>query len=121
MSFCLLRNQSGILNWRGLEMTTMRDSRSAADSSPARLFTSTSAFLQARMAKRRPTPRMAVMAYGIFCLPSTFVFTIRRMCWKSSDIMSDLHRVQTPFLVSTPTHRRSTRGSGMCCADEALV
>jgi hypothetical protein len=39
--------------------------------------------------KRRPIPRMAVMAYITFCLPSTLVFSTRRMCWKSSPAMRD--------------------------------
>ena len=45
-----------------------------------RLFMSTSAFLQQMLEKRRPIPRMAVRANMIFCLPSTLVFSTRRMC-----------------------------------------
>ncbi len=48
------------------------------------LFRSTSAFLHTTLAKRRPTPLMAVRAKTIFCLPSMFVLSTRRMCWKSS-------------------------------------
>lgn len=56
---------------------------------PHLLRMSTSAFLQTRLEKRRPIPRMAVMAYITFCLPSTLVFSTRRMCWKSSPAMRD--------------------------------
>lgn len=51
---------------------------------PHRLLRSTSAFLQQMLEKRRPMPLMAVRAYMIFCLPSTFVFSTRRMCVKLS-------------------------------------
>jgi hypothetical protein len=55
---------------------------------------STSAFLHTRLAKRRPMPRMEVMAYMTFCLPSTLVLSTRRMCWNSSPAMSDCSRHQ---------------------------
>ena len=51
---------------------------------PHRLVRSTSAFLQQMLEKRRPMPLMAVRAYMIFCLPSTLVFSTRRMCVKLS-------------------------------------
>ena len=54
-----------------------------------RLLMSTSAFLHTRLAKRRPIPRMEVMAYMTFCLPSTLVLSTRRMCWNSSPATSD--------------------------------
>ncbi len=50
---------------------------------------STSAFLQTMLANRRPIPLMAVMAYMTFCLPSTLVFSTRRMCWNSSPATRD--------------------------------
>ena len=40
-----------------------------------------SAFLQTTLAYRLPTPLICVKAYVIFILPSTFVFSNRRMCW----------------------------------------
>jgi len=43
MSFCLLRNQSGILYWRGFCMIVTILSTSSSDSSPARRFRSMSA------------------------------------------------------------------------------
>jgi len=46
-----------------------------------RLERSTSALRQTTVAKRRPTPLMAVRAKTIFRLPSTLVLRIRRMCW----------------------------------------
>lgn len=45
-----------------------------------RLLMSTSAFLQTRFANRRPTPLIEVRANIIFCLPSTFVFSTRKIC-----------------------------------------
>ena len=54
-----------------------------------RLRMSTSAFLQTMLANRRPIPLMAVMAYITFCLPSTLVFSTRRMCWNSSPATRD--------------------------------
>ena len=54
-----------------------------------RLRMSTSAFLQTMLANRRPMPLMAVMAYMTFCLPSTLVFSTRRMCWNSSPATRD--------------------------------
>jgi len=54
-----------------------------------RLRMSTSAFLQTMLANRRPIPLMAVMAYMTFCLPSTLVFSTRRMCWNSSPATRD--------------------------------
>ncbi len=50
---------------------------------------STSAFLQAMLANRRPIPLMDVMANMIFCLPSTLVLSTRRMCWKLSSCRRD--------------------------------
>ena len=50
---------------------------------------STSAFLQAMLANRRPIPLMEVMANMIFCLPSTLVFSTRKMCWKLSSARRD--------------------------------
>ncbi len=43
-------------------------------------FRSTSAFLQTMLENRRPRPLMEVMAYMMFCLPSTLVLSTRRMC-----------------------------------------
>ncbi len=57
-----------------------------------RLLMSTSAFLHTRFANRRPTPLIEVRANMIFCLPSTFVLSTRRICWKSSFAMSDCNR-----------------------------
>lgn len=51
---------------------------------PNLLFMQTSAFLQTILANRLPIPLMEVRANIMFCLPSTFVFSTRRMCWKSS-------------------------------------
>jgi len=48
------------------------------------LFMSTSAFLQTMLANLLPIPLMEVRANMIFCLPSTLVFSTRRMCWNSS-------------------------------------
>ena len=39
--------------------------------------------------KRRPRPLMDVMAYMMFCLPSTLVFNTRKMCWKLSVATKD--------------------------------
>ena len=44
------------------------------------LFMSTSAFLQTMFAKRLPIPLIEVRANMIFCFPSTFVLSTRRMC-----------------------------------------
>jgi hypothetical protein len=72
-----------------------------------RLLRSTSAFLHTMLAKRRPTPLMEVIAYMIFCLPSTFVFITRIMCWKLSPETSDCkqytqsstkHQPHTPMI-----------------------
>ena len=59
------------------------------------LFMSISAFLHTMLEKRRPIPLIEVMANMIFCLPSTFVFCTRRMCWKSSFATSDCKIEQT--------------------------
>ncbi len=64
-------------------------------------FMSTSPFLQARLLKRREIPLMAVMAYMIFCLPSTLVFSTRRMCWNASPAMRDCAHADTGV-----SHRR---------------
>jgi hypothetical protein len=53
---------------------------------------SMSAFLHTMLEKRRPIPLMEVMANMIFCLPSTLVFSRRRMCWKSSPATSDYNK-----------------------------
>ena len=45
------------------------------------LLRSTSAFLQATLAKRRPTPLTEVKAMVILSLPSTLVLSKRIMCW----------------------------------------
>jgi hypothetical protein len=60
------------------------------------LFISMSAFLQTMLENRRPIPLMEVMANMIFCLPSTLVFSRRRMCWKSSPATSDYNRNSQP-------------------------
>ena len=52
-SFLRLSIQSGTLNWRGFWMMVTRRSTSSAESSPARLPRSISAFLQAMFEKRR--------------------------------------------------------------------
>lgn len=49
-----------------------------------RLERSTSAFLQARIAKRLPTPLIDVKANATFCPPSIFVFKTRRI-WVNCD------------------------------------
>jgi hypothetical protein len=61
---------------------------------------STSPFLQVRLEKRRPIPLMAVRAYITFCLPSTLVFSTRRMCWKSSPAIRDCTNVLGGFSVA---------------------
>lgn len=74
---------------------------------------STSPFLQARLEKRREIPLMAVMAYMIFCLPSTLVFSTRRMCWKASPAMRDCKTPTQGF-----SHRSAKREKRRerCCA-----
>ena len=76
-------------------------------SNPHLLLMSTSAFLQTKLAKRRPTPLMEVKANMIFWRPSTFVFRTRRMCWKSSFAMSDCiyknaHKTTNPCQITKP-------------------
>ena len=85
---------------------------SSSVSSPARLFMSTSAFLHTRLAYLRPTPcyiqklfvsnliihsksftLIDVNPYIIFCLPSMFVLSTRRMCWKPSGKTSDCKQI----------------------------
>jgi len=63
------------------------------------LFMSTSAFLQTMLANRLPIPLIEVRANIMFCLPSTFVFSTRRMCWKSSFATRDCTRnhIKTQF------------------------
>jgi len=81
ISFCLLRNHVGILNWVGFWIMVTILSNSSGFKSPAlyhrkdqywawnrslhthRFFKSTSAFLQTTFAYRRPTPRISVSAY----------------------------------------------------------
>ena len=46
ISFCLLRNQSGILYWRGFDMIVIIFSTSSSLNSPARLSKSISAYKQ---------------------------------------------------------------------------
>merc|ERR1711924_320677 len=48
------------------------------------LLRSTSAFLHTMLAKRRPTPRIWVMAKGTLWRPSTLVLRTRKMCWNWS-------------------------------------
>lgn len=48
-----------------------------------RLPRSTSAFLHTTFAYLLPTPLISVRAYMIFRFPSMFVFSRRRMCWKT--------------------------------------
>ena len=68
----------------------------AASGGAHRLFRSTSAFLQAMLEKRRPTPLMLVRANMTLTLPSRLVFSTRRMCWKlDSFMMSDLRARET--------------------------
>jgi hypothetical protein len=56
-----------------------------------RLLRSTSAFLQATLEKRRPTPLIDVRANMTLTLPSRLVLSTRRMCWKlDSFMMSDM-------------------------------
>lgn len=51
-----------------------------------RFFRSTSAFLQTMFAYRLPTPLISVRAYIILRLPSTLVFSRRRMCYFSIEL-----------------------------------
>lgn len=55
---------------------------------------STSAFLQTMLANRLPIPLIEVRANIIFCLPSTFVFRTRRICWNSSFATKDYTSLQ---------------------------
>jgi hypothetical protein len=87
--------------------------------SPHRLRMSTSAFLQTRLEKRRPIPRMAVMAYMTFCLPSTLVLSTRRMCWNSSPARRDCAGAWPPGgrgrAAVKHTRRRKCGRSGCGC------
>ncbi len=89
-SFCLFKNQSGILNWRGFWMIATSFSISSAESSPALLLTSISAFLQIRSVNRRPRPLIFVKPKTTFLFPATLVFRIRRMCWNSAPCINDV-------------------------------
>lgn len=73
ISFCLLRNQVGILYCLGWFMMVVNLSTSSFESSPALFEVSISAFLQTKLANLRPTPLTQVRAYWIFLLPSTLV------------------------------------------------
>lgn len=74
----------------GFWMTATSFSISSAVSSPARLFTLISAFLQMRSAKRRPRPLIFVRPKTTFLLPSTLVLRIRKMCWNSFPCIIDI-------------------------------
>ena len=89
-SFCRFKNQSGILNWRGFWIMATSFSISSAVSSPARLLTSISAFLQIRSVNRRPRPLTFVRPKTTFRFPSTLVFRIRRMCWNSAPCIKEV-------------------------------
>ena len=142
-SFCLFRNQSGILNVRGFDTMTISSSSSLALSSPALpahqnpvnhkvatavavtsrqaslalnieslahlLPRSTSAFLQTMLENRRPIPLMDVMAYMIFCLPSTLVLRTRRICWKLSVATKDC-TTHTKQVIRSSTEQQSCAG-----------
>lgn len=76
------------------------------------LFMSISAFLHAMLAKRRPTPLMEVRANMIFFFPSTFVFSRRRMCWKSSFAIRDCNTPRKKIRqkkITTPVELIPTR------------
>ncbi len=90
-SFLRFKNQTGILNCVGFWMIATMRSISSFVSSPARLFRSTSAFLQHMIENRRPQPGMAVKATHVFRRPSILVFKIRRICWKSGVITRLYH------------------------------
>ena len=93
---------------------------------PARFFMSTSAFLQQMLAKRRPIPLMEVRAYMIFSLPSTLVFSRRRMCWNSMPTSrepilatkgrKEIDQLPTPMIVETNTTRSA---AALRCWNEA--
>ena len=86
---------------------SVEEQQSIAQQAAHRLLMSTSAFLQTRLAKRRPIPRMEVMAYMTFCLPSTLVLSTRRMCWNSSPATSDCTgRHQTGLVRTQQTVRQ---------------
>ena len=89
-SFCLFKNQRGILNCRGFWIIATSFSISSAVSSPARLFTSISAFLQIKSVNRRPRPLIFVIPKTTFRFPSTLVLRIRRMCWNSAPWTNEL-------------------------------
>jgi hypothetical protein len=88
-TFCRFRNQSGVLYARGLDVMSIKFSMSSAEHSPARLAMFTSPFLHAKFEKRRPIPRILVMAYIILFLPSTLVFRTRKICVKWSGAIND--------------------------------
>lgn len=73
----------------------------AGSTSAHRLLRSTSAFLQATLEKRRPTPLIEVRANITLTLPSRLVFSTRRMCWKLDSFMMRL-------MVTGDWHREST-------------
>ncbi len=84
-----------------------------------RLFMSTSAFLQTTLEKRRPIPRIAVMAYITFSLPSTLVLSTRRMCWNSSPAMRDCAGRQKALMTAPATlpGKRCESDCSKCAAD----
>ena len=65
---------------RCMTADTCKSMRSQPDMLTYLFRMSTSAFLQARLENLLPIPLIAVMANIIFCLPSTLVFSTRRMC-----------------------------------------
>merc|ERR1719494_1127907 len=71
MSLCLLRNQSGILYWRGFCIMVMSFSVSSSVSSPALLERGMSAFFSTILAYLRPIPLMEVSANMTLVFPHT--------------------------------------------------
>uniref|UniRef100_A0A8D8U9R5 Uncharacterized protein n=1 Tax=Cacopsylla melanoneura TaxID=428564 RepID=A0A8D8U9R5_9HEMI len=94
MSFCLFKNQSGILYCLGLVMMVMILSTSSSEHSPALLFRSMSAFFSTMLENLLPQPLMAVRANMTFLFPSMFVDITRRMCWNFSGITRDILAVK---------------------------
>ena len=98
-SFCLFKNQSGFLYWRGVCIMVITRSTSSSVSSPALLVRSMSAFLNTTWAYLRPTPLTAVKAKAIFRRSSMLVLSTHKMCWNLG-ITRD--RVAAPVAVCRP-------------------
>ena len=80
-SFCLFKNQSGILYRCGFCIMVIIRSTLSSVSSPALLVWLMSALLSTTWAYLRPTPLIAVMAKAIFRRPSIWVLSTCKMCW----------------------------------------